>query len=226
MWTPDIIRARFQEAADTERRMPLGGGAPSSGYWPAYVHSVADMNGWGSQRLKEHRQEIWSRRSAPSAGAVSRYFEVLGWSAQMIQDRKRQQIVWNWAFCQVTSRSFAEYCRKNGLVKMTAYRRLSATFQRICHELCKNGAPLRDSEHLFTVTTSADYDNNSPTLAVPDDEPQTHPTFHIFDGDRPRDLITSPQAVKAFEKFLAKTNKRRRREQERRRKLGLEESAA
>lgn len=225
MWVPDLVRSRFLEAADTEIRLPLGGRS-SSGFWPKYVHSFEEMKGWGEQRLKEHRQEVWLRRPAPSASEVSRYLEVLQWSATMIEDRKRQRITWDWAFCQVTRRSFAEHCRKHGFVKMTAYRRLSAVFADISEKLRNNNVLLRYPEHTFTVTRSAGYDSNSPTLAVPDDEPQTHPTFHIFDGDRPGDMLTSPQAVESFEKHLAKVNKQRRREQEKRRKLGIEESAA
>ena len=224
MWTPELVKGRFVEAADTERRMPLGGGAPSSGYWPAYVHSFEDMNGWGTQRLAEER-EMRARRIPPSAAAISRYLEVLGWSAEMIPERKRQHLVWNWAFSSVTNRSFAQHCRRNGIIKMTAYRRLAAIFSEICAELCKRDIPLREPEQTFVLPNTPNAAITSGNMAVPDDEPDLHQTFHIFDGIRPSDTLTSPSAVESFEKFLAKTNKRRRREQERRRKLGLEDAA-
>jgi hypothetical protein len=44
------------------------------------------------------------------------------------------------------------------------------------------------------------------------------------DGDRPRDLLTSPTAIAEFEKHLELINRKRREERERRRRrlLGIE----
>lgn len=53
IWTGDLIKARFVEAAATERRLPAARLAPSatSGWWPEFKYSVADMNGWGGKQL-------------------------------------------------------------------------------------------------------------------------------------------------------------------------------
>jgi hypothetical protein len=226
MWTPDIVRARFIEAADTDRRMPGGGGAGKSGYWPQYVHSFEDMNGWGTKRLAEER-EMQMRRTPPTAGAISRYLETLRWTAELVADENRRRIIWEWARCQTSSRSFAEYCRREGLVKMTAYRRLGGAFQAISQKLINNSALLRMPEEKWVLPNPPNTGSSSLTLATHDDDaPAPHKSFQIFDGDRPGHTLTSPQAVELFEKFLTDTNRRRRKEQERRRKLGLEESAA
>lgn len=197
-----------------------------SGYWPQYVHTFEDMNGWGTKRLAEER-EMQMRRTPPSAGAISRYFEAMKWTAELISEENRRRIIWAWAFCQTSNRSFAEYCRKHGLVKMTAYRRLGGVFQSVSEKLINNSVLLRNPDEKWVLPNTANTGTSSLTLASPDDgAPDTHKTFQIFDGDRPGHTLTSPQAVDLFEKFLERTNKRRRREQERRRKLGLEESAA
>jgi hypothetical protein len=227
MWTPDIVRARFIEAADTERRMPGGGVSGKSGYWPQYVHSFEDMNGWGTRRLAEER-EMQLRRTPPSAGAISRYLEALKWTAEFIGEENRRRIIWAWARCQTSDRSFAEYCRREGLVKMTAYRRLGGVFQTISQKLINNSVLLRMPDEKWVLPNPINSGSSSHTLATHDeDAPAPHQTFQIFDGDRPGHTLTSPQSVELFEKFLEKTNRRRRKEQERRRKLGLlEESVA
>lgn len=226
MWTPDIVRARFIEAADTERRMPNPGGAGKSGFWPEYLHSFEDMAGWGTRRLAEER-EMRMRRVPPSAAAISRYFEVMKWTAELIGDERRRHIVWAWAHCQMAGKSFAEKCRREGWVKMTAYRRLGGIFQTISQKLINNRVLLSNPDEKWVLPKQANTATCSYTLAtIDDDTPGAHPSFQIFDGDRPGHTLTSPQAVELFEKFLEKTNRRRRKEQQRRRKLGLEESAA
>ncbi|MDI4231434.1 DUF6362 family protein [Bradyrhizobium sp. Arg237L] len=224
--TSDIVRARFIEATDTERRMPRGGVAGKSGYWPGYVHSFEDMNGWGTKRLAEER-EMRMRRIPPSAAAISRYIEVLTWTAAIIQDEDCRRLVWVWARCQTSNLSFAKWCRDVGLVKMTAYRRLGAVFQAISTNLSNNKVLLRNPDEIWMLPKHPVLGNSTNTLAIDDDSPPPpNKTFAIFDGDRPVDTLNSPQAIALFAKFLAKTNRRRRRERERRRKLGLEESAA
>lgn len=225
-WTPDIIRARFIEACDTERRLPAGSmGGQASGYWPAYTHSFEDMAHWGEKRLAEER-EMRTRSSPPSAAAISRYLECLQWTAELVQDERKRRLIWAWAYCQMAGRSFAERCRRDGWVKMTAYRRLSASFQHISEKLRNNNALLREPDEKWVLPNQAVSGTSAITLAELNDAAPTHPTFQIFDGERPRHTLTSPQAVAGFEKLLAQTNKRRRREQERRRKLGIGEDVA
>jgi hypothetical protein len=142
MWTTEIVKARFIEAAATERRMPLRKVGGLAGSWPQYVHSFEDMNGWGTKRLAEER-EMRFRRTAPSAEAISRHFEALQWTGELISDERHRRIVWAWAWCQATGRSFAARCRREGWVRMTAYRGLTAAFEEMTCKLCNNGVLVR-----------------------------------------------------------------------------------
>ena len=56
-WTVEIVRARFVEACDTERRMPRGRTGSAMGYWPSYQHTFEDMAGWGTKRLAEEQMQ-------------------------------------------------------------------------------------------------------------------------------------------------------------------------
>lgn len=146
IWTGDLIKARFVEAADTERRLPAVRIAPSitSGWWPEFKYSVADMNGWGGKRLSEHRDQFWANaRLAPSAGAVSRHEEVLSWTADHIHDEARRRLVWLWAFCTAADRDFGAALRSRGIARSTAYSRLSKLWARMERDFRNVALPLR-----------------------------------------------------------------------------------
>jgi hypothetical protein len=221
MWTPEIVRSRFIEACDTERRLPLGGGSSQGGFWPAYVYSFEDMNGWGTKRLAEER-EMRLARTPPSAAAISRFEEVMEWSASMIHDDTRRKIIWTWAACQVSGHSFASRCRKFGWVKMTAYRRLHAISEAISYNLVNELVLLRMPDEKWVLPEQPVSASNFDMVALSDDaeQPMVHPTFQVL--DKPGDLLKTPEAVAEFAKHLAASNKRARREQERRAKLGLD----
>jgi len=221
MWTPEIVRSRFVEACDTERRLPLGGGSSQGGFWPAYVYSFEDMNGWGTKRLTEER-EMRMARIPPSAAAISRFEEVMAWSASMIHDDTRRRIIWTWSYCQMSGHSFAARCKKLGWVKMTAYRRLHAVSDAISRNLVNDLTFLRMPDEKWVLPSQPISSSSFDMLALSaeDGQPTNHPTFQVF--DKASDMLTSPQAVSEFAKHLATTNKRRRREQERRKKLGLD----
>jgi len=225
-WQPDIVRARFVEACDTEQRLPLGGGKQSCGYWPAYVYSFEDMNGWGTKRLAEER-EMRLKRIPPSAAAISRFDEVMTWSASLIHDDTRRHIIWTWARCQAFDLSFAEQCRGFGWVKMTAYRRLHATSDAISRDLDKSGVLVRYPDEKWVLPSQPVSGSSFDMLALGDDDgqPTVHPTFQVL--DKAVDLLTTPDAIADFRKHLTAINRQRRKEQERleakrRAKLGLD----
>lgn len=221
VWTPEIVRSRFIEACDTERRLPQGGGGSQGAPWPSYVHSFEDMAGWGSRRLAEER-EMRFKRMPPSAAAISRFEEVMRWSAALIHDDARRKIIWTWAACQVTGNSFAARCRKFGWVKMTAYRRLHAVSDAISAILANDGILLRMPDEKWLLPSQPVSGSDLSTLAVPDDDdPATHPHHEIADGARAGHTLTTPEAVASFEKFLERTNKARAKEQARRAKLKM-----
>lgn len=218
MWTDSIVRARFVEAIDTERRMPGAGGRSKGGFWPEYMHSFEDMNGWGTKRLAEER-EMRMQRIPPSAAAISRHAEVMDWTARLIHDERRRRIVWAWATCNYHGSSFAERCRREGWVKMTAYRRLGAVFQDIARILNNDRVLLTMPDDRWvlpkTPNTGSSFD-----MAGEERETPRSPTSVILDGAKP--ALNMPADPDAFAKHLEQTNRQRRREQERRRKLGMD----
>jgi len=218
IWTADLIKARFVEAADTERRLPAARLAPSaaSGWWPEFKYSVADMNGWGGKRLSEHRQDFWhNARLAPSAGAVSRHEEVLTWTADFIHDEMRRRLVWLWAFCTATDRDFSAALRSKGIARSTAYDRLNKLWARLEVDFRKEDLLLRSPDDKWIghqtgsrgISCGIDYGGC-------DDAPPVSPTSIIADGARPD--LRLPEDLVEFEKYLASVNRDRRREQERR----------
>ena len=140
------IAQRFIEAADTELRLPpprarpAGFGSP----WPSYVHTVADMNGWGTERLAEERRLI-SRRLPPSADAISRHEECLVWTAEIIPEDRRH-LVWAWAFSLTSGRSFRGWCRARGMAHTTAINRVNRVFDLISIEIRRNGGSMRHAD--------------------------------------------------------------------------------
>ena len=222
--TVEIVRARFVEACDTERRMPHGRAGSAMGYWPSYEHTFEDMAGWGTKRLAEER-ELRFRRTPPSSGAISRHDEVMRWTGELITDENVRRIVWAWAWCQMTGSSFSARCRKRGWVKATAYRRLQDAMERISTVLGNGRTVLRLPDEIWVRQQHPISGIHSGTGSAHRGEPAKSPTSQIFDGDRPGHTLTSPQAIDDFAKHLTDVNRRRRREQEKRRKLGMADTA-
>lgn len=208
-WSSEIVRARFVEAADTERRLPKGGAGSATGYWPSYIYTFEDKAGWGTKRLAEER-EMRMSRIPPSSAAISRHEEVMRWTAAFIPDERRRRIVWAWAWCRMTGNSFSARCNKEGWVKVTAYRRLIATIDQILMELCNSSALLRMPDEKWLLPEQAISGKDSHMLGQSDDDPPVSPTSIILPGARPGHTLTSPQAVESFEKHLERVNKRRR----------------
>lgn len=217
-WQADEVRARFVEAAETDRRMPRVRGfrASSGGFWPGYVHSAEDMAGWGTLRLKEHRAAFWSGdHRSPSADAISRMEEVLDWSLRLIHDEERRTLIWAWVFSKVTGRPFRVWCRKTGRNRATAYERIEKEFHRLAEILKRNNVLRRLPPSM--------HDGQSDGSGYPDDdisEDVASPRFERADDARPEANL--PDDPKAFERWLAKTNASRRKEQERRRRAKMQ----
>jgi len=213
MWTAEIVRARFVEAAHTESRLPrINSPHATGGFWPEYVHSFEDMVGWGPKRLAEER-EMRLSRTPPSPAAISRFEEVMAWSAVHVHDDSRRKIIWTWAHCQVTGHSFAERCRKFGWVKMTAYRRLHATSDAISLNLDNAGTLLRMPDEKWVLPEQPVSASNFVMVALTDDAEQpTHQPTHWTDNgaveDRPdlRDFSWAQHQAKREAKRRAKLN--------------------
>lgn len=81
--TPDIIKARFEEAAETLRALRLTArDRPSAtlARWPDVVHQAMLAYGWAGARF---------RPPAPSPEAIDRLDETLSWLWPLADDERR-----------------------------------------------------------------------------------------------------------------------------------------
>jgi hypothetical protein len=105
-WTASLVEERLVEAADVLKRMPP---VKVRGYfntWPTIVHDFGDLVGQEPQRLK---------RPYPSAAAISRMEETLGWTVGL--DAIDAKIVWLRAYGE----RWKDVCWRVGLGRTTAH---------------------------------------------------------------------------------------------------------
>ena len=162
MLTIDKIKARFVEAAETERNLPSAqiGPASSSGFWPEIVHTVEDVRGWGAERYREQRQADFNRvKLQPSAEAISRWEEVLGWCIDLVEKEDRRKLLKAWAACQVKG-NFLGWLRKHDIARTTAKRRLNTEFEKIEIKLRNKCKTLRNnvSKSAVQINQTSDID--------------------------------------------------------------------
>lgn len=138
-----LIRARFYEAADTERRLPFAKVKPQAygSSWPTFHHEFADLVGWGEERLAEERRMV-PRKLPPSAAAISRHDECLEWTSWISPKagtpEGHRRALWAVSFCEVSGKPFAAWCRKENIARMTGYRRYTRSIEIISAILRKN----------------------------------------------------------------------------------------
>ena len=70
LWTPELVKARLAEAADTLRRLPSARIRARLTAWPDVVQSAATAYGYEAAR---------TRPAAPAPDAISRMDETLSW---------------------------------------------------------------------------------------------------------------------------------------------------
>lgn len=138
-----IVKARFIEAADTIANMDVGQLRPSKArsLWPAYQtenigghHPGYGING----------SQVAYR---PSSKAISRAEEVMyGWLLDYIDDDEGRRLLGQWAACQATPKragSFRSFCKKIGLSRSTADRRVDRAFKAVAAAILKNAESLQ-----------------------------------------------------------------------------------
>jgi hypothetical protein len=163
------------------------------------------MSGWGAKRLAEER-ELKMRRIPPTAGAITRFEEVLDWTATRIHDELFRQLVWAFAHCRSNQWSFSAKCKKEGWNRVTAYERLERTFRRIAIELDNESVVLRMPDEKWALQEQAIPGSNSDMMAA-----------------LASDLLKTEADVRRFAKHLKAVNRVRRKEQERRKRAFLGE---
>jgi len=209
-WTPEIVRARFHEAADTERYLPLPRIGSGNGFWPVYHYTAEDREGW-DDAARTDNADRWSRDRKLTREAISRHDECLDWSIKLLANETYRHIVWKWAFCQAYGRNFGTLCQRKGWVRTTTYGRLDRSFVRIAEQLLSADILLRlpDEKFLDQPETAA----MRPIEFAPRTQARAvHPPFRT---DRHVDTLTTPEQIAAFSKYLVQTNDGRRRRRER-----------
>jgi hypothetical protein len=213
MWTPELVRIRFIEAAATERFLQKPRNPDARGYWPEFVHNQEDRDGWDKKAEADHL-EIWQGRGAAKADALYRHYECLAWTIERLTDPYRRQLVWAFAFCRAYKRDFGKLCKKNGWVKTTAYNRLNRAWEQLAFDLNNEAVMLRlpaqqwiGHETVPNVPIESSVESCARTAAI-----KFTPAFRTEES---RDLLITPEGVADFTKHLDAVNAERRRSQER-----------
>ena len=104
-WTASLVEERLVEAADVLKRMPPVKVRGYFNVWPQIVHDFADLVGQETPLL---------RRPCPSAAAISRMEETLGWTVGL--EPIDAKIVWLRAY----GTRWKDVCWRIGLGRTTA----------------------------------------------------------------------------------------------------------
>jgi len=177
MWTSEIVKARFVEAAEIERRMFVKGMTNGGNAWPTYNFDEDDRRGWVKADL-EAELEWWSRNNRTTTPEITRWEETFFFWTPMIQERRRS-LVWRFAQCRATHQSFSKYCETYGLVRMTAYNRLDRVFENLASRFVLEGRLMRLPKEMDTLQESdlvACTDHKMEVVA-PKRGPTIHPPF-------------------------------------------------
>jgi hypothetical protein len=103
-----MVEARFEEAADTLRRLPNQHIQQCRSTWPAVVRDAAEAYGWASIRV---------RRGPPAADAIDRMDECLEWFTWLDGDDAR--LVW----LRAAGVQWKLICGRIGVSRTTAWQR-------------------------------------------------------------------------------------------------------
>lgn len=121
------IEDRFEEAAQTLRRMPDAGGARGYGSsWPEVVRSAHSAYGY---------HDLRPLRITPSAAAISRMEETFDWLR--LVDPEDARIIW----LRAEGVRWRQVCSRAGCVRSTAWRRWVAALQTVANRLNANRQP-------------------------------------------------------------------------------------
>lgn len=207
MWTPDIVKARFLEAADTEKLLPRPRVGNGAGFWPKHMYTQDDLDGW-DQVARVDNADSWARNRKLTREAISRHDECLDWTIKLLDNERHRHIVWRWAFCQVNGWSFSEACKRRGWVRVTAYKRLDASFEHIATQLRLKGAWVRMPAGDWDLHAAQDDVEEKPTLKKSARE-MRHPPFI---AEKSVNTIKTAEAIEAFASYLDDVNTQRRKD--------------
>ncbi|GAC1572954.1 MAG: hypothetical protein NVS3B5_02150 [Sphingomicrobium sp.] len=218
MWDVDLVRERFIEAVDIERRVVVKGAPRVGNGWPQYKFDQEDRAGW-DDAAKQDDLERWQGRKFTTSAEQSRWQEVVfEWRLLIPVDRR--DLVWDFAECRARGWSFSKYCEDNGLVRMTAYNRINRVLEDLAARFSKEGRLLRFSASKSTLQEGTNSIGLDATVEIyaSAKRPAKHPPFRT---ELVRDLLKTPADIAAFSQHLVDTNDERRRLHERRIKKAM-----
>jgi hypothetical protein len=204
---PEVIRARFVEAAHTERFLPNAKMPTASGYWPEFFYDDKDKEGWDDAARLDNAEK-WKGRA--SSGAISRHQECMEWTTTIIGDGKRRQIVWAWAFCRANGWDFGARCVKRGWARPTAYRRLSAAMEAISVKFAMEGSVVRLPDEKYLRQEQPVMACVSGTMGQRDNQAAAIKFTPGYQTEKSRDLLQTEEDAETFAKFLERRNARLR----------------
>lgn len=208
MSNAELVKLRFVEAADVERRLPRVSGPRAGSYWPGYGFDKEERDGWTDQDKAEDRAK-WAERRNVTASELSRYGEVIGWTVDHIPAVSMRRLAWTWAFCQaIPGRSFVSACNKNGWAKSTAYNRLERLWDRLAFDLVNASIMLREPRGYTDGQVEASEAIDLIRSGRSDEAPKAVPLTSGFRTEESKDLLTTPEAVADFAKALERRNAR------------------
>lgn len=222
MWTSEIIRARFWEAASTERHLSSPFRPDARGFWPKFFHDQEDMSGWDDQAQQENL-EAWQGRGAAKADALSRHQECLDWTVSMVDATKpltvsRVKVLWLWARCRVRDLDFGAKCQRIGISRPTAYRRLTDIAEQLSQQHNMIGLLLKLPDEQFLRQESRFEIPTVQASGIPAMKQISSLAIKFTPGFRTeesRDTLKSPDDIAIFHDHLDAVNAERRRLQER-----------
>lgn len=209
MWTVDIVRGRYLEAAETERYLPRPRVGTGAGFWPLHRYTAEDRDGW-DDAARADNADGWARDRKLTREAISRHDECLSWSIGMLKTEHHRHVVWKWAFCQANGWSFSEACRRRGWVRVTAYRRLSASFELITAKLLGGGTMPRLPDERFLLQDDAVSTMDSGMMAKSVASANAIKLTPGYQTEKSTDLIHTEEDAETFAKFLERRNARLR----------------
>jgi hypothetical protein len=138
-----IVKGRFIEAADTIAHMDVRQLRPSTvrSLWPAFQSENVGGHHPGYGINGNHVPY------RPTSKAISRAEEVMyGWMLDYVDDEECRRLVGKWSACQATpgrAGSFRSFCKKMGLSRSTADRRVDHAFKAVAAAILKNAQSLQ-----------------------------------------------------------------------------------
>lgn len=208
MWTVEVVKARFWEAADVERRMFVKGMSSGGNAWPSYRFDKEDRAGWPDDVIEEDLK-IWMGRKPVGTPEFTRWEEVFFDWTQLIPEPRRL-LVWRWSQCIAFGKSFSKYCEEKGLVRATAYNRLERVFKNLTNDFRIANRLLRRPDDKW----AGQFEGPQAFTEIRSDEVVAtqhqvdHPPFRT---EPHRDMLGTAEAVAEFSKHLADVNDQRRR---------------